>query len=79
MNRCSKPLFATSFSEAPIVVISTFAAVGVGTLGTSRMIDAVRSIVTSSPAVGPEVWRRGIELLPLLLGAFYSIAGLANI
>ena len=77
-RRChAKPMCATALSEAPIVVVSAFAAVGAGTLGSTRLLDALRGVVTASPAVGPEAWRRFIESLPLILGTFYAVTGLA--
>ena len=77
-RRChAKPMCATALSEAPIVVVSTLAAVGAGTLGSTRLLDALRGAVTASPAVGPEAWRRFIESLPLMLGTFYAVAGMA--
>ena len=55
--------------------LASYAAVGAGTLGASKVIDGARGVLTRSPLVGPEAWRRGIETLPLALGAFFVAAG----
>ena len=58
--------------------LGSYAAVGAGTLGASKVIDGARGVLTRSPLVGPEAWRRGIETLPLALGAFFVAAGSAD-
>ena len=42
------------------------------------MLDAARVFLTRSPLVGPEAWRRAIETLSLVLGAFFVTAGLGD-
>jgi len=44
--------------KAP-VVLGAYAAMGAGTLGVSKIVDSARRILSASPAVGPEAWRRG--------------------